>query len=54
MIPSNNRCCDICGADIPSGVVAFVHWDYLYCPRCEEIHRRNEREAAVYMKGKRG
>ena len=37
----NRRYCDICGVEIPAGVLAFIHWDYLYCPKCEEIHRSN-------------
>ena len=54
MTPSNSLYCDVCGAEIPANVVAYVHSSYLYCPRCEVIHRNNEQEAARRGKTKRG
>lgn len=53
MTPCNSLYCDVCGAEIPSNVVAYVHYSYLYCPKCEVIHRNNEQEAARRGNNKR-
>lgn len=42
MVKPEMRVCDVCGASIGNGI-GFVHGSYMYCEKCEEIHRKNER-----------
>lgn len=35
------RICDVCGANI-GNCIRFIHGSYMYCEKCEKIHRKNE------------
>ena len=35
--------CDVCGAKIKNTETAYIHASYMYCRKCELIHRKNER-----------
>ena len=35
------RICDVCGANIGNDI-GFIHGSYMYCEKCEKIHRKNE------------
>jgi ribosomal protein L37AE/L43A len=46
-VKAKYRICDLCGANI-GGDVGFIHGSYMYCEKCEKIHRKNEQ----YLKDK--
>lgn len=34
--------CDICGEEIGIGENAYIHYSYVYCEKCEQIHIKNQ------------
>lgn len=40
------RICDVCGADL-KGKIGYLHASYMYCEKCEKIHRKNEKKYRI-------